>query len=80
MILIKIDKVIKLNLKDKAIDFDRFNQITKKGRSSWPDQRRLENQIKLSNEIDLTGNNFFDWFGKIWQYIWMIQWDLSMEG
>ena len=33
MILLEIDKILKLNLEDKAIDFERSNQITQNRRS-----------------------------------------------
>ena len=56
-----------LNLEDKAINFERSNQITQKRISSWLDQGRLENQVELSNEIYQVGKYFLNWLTNIWQ-------------
>ena len=55
-----MDKVIKLNMRDKAINFEWFNQITQKLRISRPDQGRLENHLKLANRISLMEKNILN--------------------
>ena len=74
MTFLEIYKVLKLNLEDKAIGFERSNQITQNWRSAWLNRRRLENQLELANEIAQVGQEFLNWSRKIWQSTRISQW------
>ena len=79
-ISLEIDKVLKLNMEDEAIDFEWSNKITQKRRISWPYRGRLENQLKLANEIARVGKKFLKWSRNIWKSTWISQWGRSRGG
>ena len=51
MILIEMYEAQKLSLEDGTINFERSNQKAQKCRSSRPDQGKLKDQIKATNQI-----------------------------
>ena len=60
MRFLELDKVLKLNMEDETINPERSNQIALKWRSSQPDWGRLENQIKMINQIYRMEKNFLN--------------------
>ena len=80
MVLLEIDKVLKLNLEDKAIDFEQSNQINQNWRSYWLDQRIFECQLELAKENDRLGEEFLNLPKNIWQLTWISQWGCSKRG